>query len=341
MHARAKRHTPRWLTVRRTVASTCLCLLALGLPQLAGQGLAAPDEAGSQAQPDQRWPIAPDGAPTELNGLAPSASFDVEIPPGWVASAPGSLTLEYELPNLVESAAIGISLNDEFVDAVALSPLLGTVQIELPAAGFRTGTNRIRIDATIVVVDDRECPDAWHPARVVTFGESSRVEIPLEPVGPLLLDQLPAALEPVGVDERAITVRMAPSPSDEDLSAAAAVVAALRDDATLDVALDVASLSSGVRAAGPDIVIGVAADLSAAGESDAIEDTVNYRTIAKAVTAEVEQSSYGLVEALASRVVTICFDDPRVQFAEVTVRKPGAVRNATAVGVTIRRSHDS
>jgi FolB domain-containing protein len=80
------------------------------------------------------------------------------------------------------------------------------------------------------------------------------------------------------------------------------------------------------------------ADLSAAGASDAIEDTINYRTVSKAVTAEIEASSYGLVEALASRVAEICLEDERVQSVEVTVRKPGAVRKATAVGVIIRRS---
>jgi FolB domain-containing protein len=80
------------------------------------------------------------------------------------------------------------------------------------------------------------------------------------------------------------------------------------------------------------------ADLSAAGASDAIEDTINYRTVSKAVTAEIEASSYGLVEALASRVAKICLNDERVQSVEVTVRKPGAVRKATAVGVIIRRS---
>ena len=78
-------------------------------------------------------------------------------------------------------------------------------------------------------------------------------------------------------------------------------------------------------------------DLSAAGASDAIEDTINYRTVSKAVTAEIEASSYGLVEALASRVAEICLEDERVQSVEVTVRKPGAVRKATAVGVIIRR----
>ena len=86
------------------------------------------------------------------------------------------------------------------------------------------------------------------------------------------------------------------------------------------------------------IDIEINTDLSAAGASDAIEDTINYRTISKAVTSEVEESSYGLVEALAERVAEICLEDERAQSVEITVRKPGAVRKADAVGVIIRRS---
>mgnify|MGYP001236819878 CR=1 FL=1 len=86
------------------------------------------------------------------------------------------------------------------------------------------------------------------------------------------------------------------------------------------------------------IDIEINADLSAAGASDAIEDTINYRTISKAVTSEIEESSYGLVEALAARVAEICLEDERAQSVEITVRKPGAVRKAEAVGVIVRRS---
>ncbi len=257
------------LPARRVLAGICIgfvaLVLALALPPAAERGFAAPERSASRTQVDQRWPIAGEGGSTELSGLAPRATFDVVIPPGWAPSAPGALTLEYELPNLVESAAIGVELNGEFVDAVALSPHSGTVAVELPADGFRTGSNAVRVEATIEVVDDRECPDPWHPARVVTFAETSRVEVPLVPVGPLLLDQLPAALEPVGVDRRTVTVRLAAAPSDEELTAAAAVIAALRDEAVLGVDIDVASLDSGARATGPDILIGVAADLAAAG----------------------------------------------------------------------------
>ena len=249
-------------TVRRAVATACLGLLALVLPLAASPGHAAPAPV---APAGERWPLAVEGGATELTGLIPIAEFDLTIPPGWQASGSGTLTLDYELPNLVESAVLGISLNGGFVDAVALPLGTGTAQIPLPADGFRTGANDIRIEATIDVLDDRECPDPWHPARVVTFGDASGIEVPVAPAGSLTLDQLPAALEPVGVVERTVTVRFIESPSAEDLTAAASVIAALRDDASLDIDIEVASLASGDRAAGPDIVIGVAADLAAAG----------------------------------------------------------------------------
>ncbi len=79
-------------------------------------------------------------------------------------------------------------------------------------------------------------------------------------------------------------------------------------------------------------------DLSAAGKSDSIRDTVDYSRVVKAVTAEVNSSSYRLVEALATRVAEICLEPERVRSVVITLRKPGAVKSAAAVGVTIRRS---
>ena len=79
-------------------------------------------------------------------------------------------------------------------------------------------------------------------------------------------------------------------------------------------------------------------DLSAAGKSDAIEDTINYRTIAKTVTTEIEKSHYGLVESIGAKIADICLKDDRVFSVKVTVRKPGAIRKASAVGIVIRRN---
>ena len=79
-------------------------------------------------------------------------------------------------------------------------------------------------------------------------------------------------------------------------------------------------------------------DLSAAGNSDSIEDTINYRTIAKTVTHEIEKSDYGLVESIGAKIADICLEDDRVFSVRVTVRKPGAIRKAYAVGIVIRRN---
>ena len=86
------------------------------------------------------------------------------------------------------------------------------------------------------------------------------------------------------------------------------------------------------------IDIEIDTDLAAAGKSDSIEDTINYRTIAKTVTTEVEKSDYGLVESIGAKIADICLEDDRVFSVRVTVRKPGAVRKASAVEIVIRRN---
>jgi FolB domain-containing protein len=78
-------------------------------------------------------------------------------------------------------------------------------------------------------------------------------------------------------------------------------------------------------------------DMRLAGESDDIDHAVNYRTITKRIIQLVETSQFYLVEKLAAEIAVICLDDPRVARARVTVEKPGALRFARAVGVTIER----
>ena len=75
-----------------------------------------------------------------------------------------------------------------------------------------------------------------------------------------------------------------------------------------------------------------------AAASDDIADTVNYRTIAKQTIQLVETSQFFLVEKMVLEIVDICLADPRVERAVVTVEKPGAVRFARSVGVTVDRS---
>jgi len=78
-------------------------------------------------------------------------------------------------------------------------------------------------------------------------------------------------------------------------------------------------------------------DLSAAGRSDAIEDTVDYRALKNRVVEMVEKSDFFLVECLAQRIAEICLEDARVQVAHVRLEKPGALTKARSVGVEITR----
>jgi dihydroneopterin aldolase/D-erythro-7,8-dihydroneopterin triphosphate epimerase len=95
------------------------------------------------------------------------------------------------------------------------------------------------------------------------------------------------------------------------------------------------------RANSQDVLINVTmwADLGPAARSDDIADAVNYRTVAKAIIAHIEQGSPMLVERLAGEIAGVCFaTDARIAEVEVEVEKPGALRFAESVGVVIHRT---
>jgi FolB domain-containing protein len=88
-----------------------------------------------------------------------------------------------------------------------------------------------------------------------------------------------------------------------------------------------------------DVVINLTihSDVSKAGKSDSIEDTVDYRALKKRVLAMVESSQYFLVEALAEAVAKLCLDYQGVMQVDVCVEKPHALRFARSVAVEISR----
>ena len=81
-------------------------------------------------------------------------------------------------------------------------------------------------------------------------------------------------------------------------------------------------------------------DMRSAGRSDDIGDAFNYRTLAKRVIGLVENSQFYLVEKLAAEVARLCLEDTRVERVRVSVEKPGALRFARSVGITIERGRD-
>ena len=81
----------------------------------------------------------------------------------------------------------------------------------------------------------------------------------------------------------------------------------------------------------------LATDIARAASSDRIEDTLNYKAVAKSVIALVEQSSFQLVETLAERIVELVREKFSVPWVRLTLNKGGAVRGAQGVGVIIER----
>jgi dihydroneopterin aldolase/D-erythro-7,8-dihydroneopterin triphosphate epimerase len=88
-----------------------------------------------------------------------------------------------------------------------------------------------------------------------------------------------------------------------------------------------------------DVIINVEmhCNLSRAGETDDLADTVDYKTIKKAILKLVEASHFQLIESLAEKIAAIALSDEKVQQVIVTIDKPGALRFARASAVEITR----
>ena len=71
--------------------------------------------------------------------------------------------------------------------------------------------------------------------------------------------------------------------------------------------------------------------------TDRIEDTLDYKKIAKRLIAFVEESHFELVETLAERCAQIVLEEFGVAWLRLKLSKPGAVTGSKAVGVTIER----
>ncbi len=81
----------------------------------------------------------------------------------------------------------------------------------------------------------------------------------------------------------------------------------------------------------------MATDISTAGKTDNIDDTLNYKTIAKRIIQFVESSKFLLIEALAENVAAIILEEFQIPWLKLTLSKPGAIRGSRDVGVIIER----
>lgn len=80
-------------------------------------------------------------------------------------------------------------------------------------------------------------------------------------------------------------------------------------------------------------------DISRAGVSDDIRDTLDYKAVSKRLIDFVEESEFGLIEALAESCAKIVMQDFQVPWLRLKMSKPGAVRGSENVAVVIERGH--
>ncbi len=78
-------------------------------------------------------------------------------------------------------------------------------------------------------------------------------------------------------------------------------------------------------------------DAAAAARTDDVEQSVNYKAVAKAVIALVEESRYQLIETMAEEIARLILRNHGVAWVRVSVEKPGAIRGSRTVGVRIER----
>ena len=84
--------------------------------------------------------------------------------------------------------------------------------------------------------------------------------------------------------------------------------------------------------------IEVSADIAKAALSDSIDDTLNYKAVAKRVLAFIDESSFHLVETLAEHIAMLILEEFGVSWVSLALSKPGAIRSSRDVGVRLERT---
>jgi len=79
-------------------------------------------------------------------------------------------------------------------------------------------------------------------------------------------------------------------------------------------------------------------DCRAASIRDEVEDTLDYKKVAKRVIAFVEASEFKLVETLADRLAMTLLEEFGIEWVRLSINKPGAIRGSRDVGVSIERA---
>jgi dihydroneopterin aldolase len=88
------------------------------------------------------------------------------------------------------------------------------------------------------------------------------------------------------------------------------------------------------------IDLDVEADLSSAGRTDDLDDTIDYGRICAEVEKVATTEQFGLLERFAQRVADVVLADPKVDAVTVSIHKlrPPVPQHLESSGVRIRRT---
>lgn len=96
------------------------------------------------------------------------------------------------------------------------------------------------------------------------------------------------------------------------------------------------------RAQPLEVDVEIETDQGAAGESDALDDTVDYGAVCDLVERVITTERFHLLERLAARIAELILSDDRVDAVTVTVRKPrppvAQLLDSSGVRITRRRA---
>ena len=82
-------------------------------------------------------------------------------------------------------------------------------------------------------------------------------------------------------------------------------------------------------------------DIKKAAASDNIEDTLDYKSVAKRMIQFVGDSEFQLVETMAEQIANIVLNEFNVPWMKLRLSKPGAVTGSQDVGVIIERQQSN
>ncbi len=74
--------------------------------------------------------------------------------------------------------------------------------------------------------------------------------------------------------------------------------------------------------------------------SDSIEDALDYKAVSKRVKQFVQANQFNLIETLAENVAKIILEEFDVQWLQIRISKPFAIRDSNNIGICIERTKD-